>query len=147
LFSDELKNVLASLKDRRAVQKFQKQLEQFEIEFEKAHDGSIATDGRFFSCLKSHRVMERIVEYVLDPKAENQTEEAFLQEVEGEIATALKRDADLTLSGGDRHLVQKFLGELLSRTREFSNGRLASGERALLYGLYQNHAGIKAVGD
>ena len=146
-FSDELKNVLASLKDRRAVQKFQKQLEQFEIEFEKAHDGSIATDGRFFSCLKSHRVMERIVEYVLDPKAENQTEEAFLQEVEGEIATALKRDADLTLSGGDRHLVRKFLGELLSRTREFSNGRLASGERALLYGLYQNHAGIKEVGD
>ena len=81
LFSDELKNVLVSLKDRRAVQKFQKQLEQFEIEFEKAHDGSIATDGRFFSCLKSHRVMERIVEYVLDPKAENQTEEALPQPV------------------------------------------------------------------
>ena len=145
LLSDGLKEGLEKVRDRRAVREFLKQLEQFEIDFEKAHDGSIVTDGRFFSCLKSHRAMDRIVEYVLAPKEDLAAEDAFLREMEEEIAGALKRNSDLVLSGADRNLVRELLAEILRQTKEFSTGRLSAEDRAQLYALYQNRAEIREV--
>lgn len=145
LLSEPLKDALSKIVDRNAVWKFLKRLNQFEIDFEKTHDGSIATSGRFVSCLQSRHVIESIVGYVLYPNMGNTTEENFLKSVEDEISTALKHNAGIVLDRKDLQVVREFLREILNAAKAFSTGQISPEERKLFYILYQNNAEIKDV--
>lgn len=145
ILSTQLKDALSKIVDRNAVRGFLKKLNQFEIDFEKTHDGSIATSGKFVSCLQSHHVIENIVGYVLCPNMGNTTEENFLKNVEDKIGAALKYDTGSNLSPKDQMVVREFLREILNATKTFSAAQISPEERNMFYILYQNNAELKEV--
>ena len=66
LLSDSLSKKLEAFKDKKAISSFTQSLRDWEIEFEKQNDGTIITNGAFYSHVKYHNVIENIVAYVLD---------------------------------------------------------------------------------
>lgn len=63
LLSDSLSKKLEAFKDKKAIASFTQSLRDWEIEFEKQNDGTIITNGAFYSHVKYHNVIENIVAY------------------------------------------------------------------------------------
>ena len=78
LLSDSLSKKLEAFKDKKAIASFTQSLRDWEIEFEKQNDGTIITNGAFYSHVKYHNVIENIVAYVLEPSMNAVTEYEFL---------------------------------------------------------------------
>lgn len=75
LLSDSLSKKLEAFKDKKAIASFTQSLRDWEIEFEKQNDGTIITNGAFYSHVKYHNVIENIVAYVLEPSMNAVTED------------------------------------------------------------------------
>ena len=54
LLSDSLSKKLEAFKDKKAIASFTQSLRDWEIEFEKQNDGTIITNGAFYSHVKYH---------------------------------------------------------------------------------------------
>lgn len=83
LLSDSLSKKLEAFKDKKAIASFAQSLRDWEIEFEKQNDGTIITNGAFYSHVKYHNVIENIVAYVLEPSMNAVTEDEFLNCLHG----------------------------------------------------------------
>lgn len=55
LLSDSLSKKLEAFKDKKAIASFTQSLRDWEIEFEKQNDGTIITNGAFYSHVKYHK--------------------------------------------------------------------------------------------
>ena len=71
LLSDSLSKKLEAFKGKKAIASFTQSLRDWEIEFEKQNDGTIITNGAFYSHVKYHNVIENIVAYKLDYNSES----------------------------------------------------------------------------
>lgn len=98
LLSDSLSKKLEAFKDKKAIASFIKSLRDWEIEFEKQNDGTIITNGAFYSHVKYHNVIENIVAYVLDPNVNAVTEAEFLNCLHEKMVSRIEEMTEKELS-------------------------------------------------
>ena len=119
LLSDSLSKKLEAFKDKKAIASFTQSLRDWEIEFEKQNDGTIITNGAFYSHVKYHNVIENIVAYVLEPSMNAVTEDEFLNCLHEEMVSRIEETTEKKLSWNDSRLIRNFLTHLLTTTRSF----------------------------
>lgn len=92
LLSDSLSKKLEAFKDKKAIASFTQSLRDWEIEFEKQNDGTIITNGAFYSHVKYHKLCEKRIltpsfgRWDLPPKAIHMSSVYYLKD--GKIAKA-----------------------------------------------------------
>lgn len=140
LLSDSLSKKLEAFKDKKAIASFTQKLQDWEIEFEKQNDGTIITNGAFYSHIKHHNVIENIVAYVLEPSVNAVTEDEFLTGLHKKMVTRLEEVTQKKLSWNDSRLVRDFLTNLLTTTKAFLFEKISLEDRGLFYVICQNNA-------
>lgn len=138
--SNELLHGLEKMKDRRELQRFKRSLEEWALNFEKKHDGTIATNSKFLSYVKNYRLTEIVISYVLFPNAEGLDERAFFTQIRDDMVRGLEGNNSLKLSLEDVEVIHSFLESLLTQTKDFVARGLPNQEQILLYGLCQLQA-------
>lgn len=142
LLSDSLVRKLEAFKDKKAVESFIQNLSDWEIEFEKQNDGTIATSGEFYSYIKYHNVVENIVTYFLEPSTEALPENIFLNDFHTKIVRSLEEATAKDLSWSDSNLIRNFLTHLIATTKTFLFERISLEECGLFYLICQSNAKI-----
>lgn len=143
--SDELLQGLSRIKDKQELHLFEKDLKEWAIDFEKTHDGTIATSGEFAGYVKNHRIVESVISYVLFPDMDGPDEQSFLKRTQADIVQALEDRLSHSLSIPDKEIIFEFLSSLLAQTKRFMSGRMHGQEKAILYILCQDHAWINRM--
>ncbi len=138
--SDALLQGLSRIKDKRELYLFEKGLREWAVEFEKHHDGTIATSGEFAGYVKNHRTVETVINYVLFPDMNGLDERSFLKRTQTDIVKGLEDRLSRGLSPLDKQIIFEFLRSLLEQTKYFVRNRLHDQERLILYILCQNQA-------
>ena len=128
------------MKDKKAIASFTQKLRDWEIEFEKQNDGTIITNGAFYSHIKHHNVIENIVVYVLDLSINTVTEDKFLNGLHKKMVTRIEETTGKRLSWNDSRLIREFLEHLLSTTKTYLFEQTSLEDRGLFYLLCQNQA-------
>lgn len=100
LLSDSLSKKLEAFKDKKAIASFTQSLRDWEIEFEKQNDGTIITNGAFYSHVKYHNVIENIVAYVLEPSMNAVTEDEFLNCLHEKMVNRIEETTEAVLRTG-----------------------------------------------
>lgn len=143
LLSDSLSKKLEAFKDKKAIASFTQSLRDWEIEFEKQNDGTIITNGAFYSHVKYHNVIENIVAYVLEPSMNAVTEDEFLNCLHEEMVSRIEETTEKKLSWNDSRLIRNFLTHLLTTTRSFLFQKISLEDRGLFYLVCQNNAKLE----
>lgn len=143
LLSDSLSKKLEAFKDKKAISSFTQSLRDWEIEFEKQNDGTIITNGAFYSHVKYHNVIENIVAYVLDPSMNAVTEDEFLNCLHEKMVSRIEETTEKKLSWNDSRLIRNFLTHLLTTTRAFLFEKISLEDRGLFYLFCQNNAKLE----
>ena len=143
LLSDSLSKKLEAFKDKKAIASFTQSLRDWEIEFEKQNDGTIITNGAFYSHVKYHNVIENIVAYVLEPSMNAVTEDEFLNCLHEEMVSRIEETTEKKLSWNDSRLIWNFLTHLLTTTRSFLFQKISLEDRGLFYLVCQNNAKLE----
>ncbi len=138
--SDKLLRGLSGFKDQRELQRFRRSLEEWAVEFEQTHDGTIAARGEFAGYVRRCRVVENVIGYVLLPAADGSDEDAFLAGMGEGMTHGIEEACSRRLSPEDRWVVSEFLTSLLARVKDFALSKLPVQEQILLYGLCQLQA-------
>ena len=63
LLSNELIQKLDAFQDKEAVKAFLQTLQDWQIEFEQQHDGTVVTTGHFAAYIKHYNVIEHIAAF------------------------------------------------------------------------------------
>lgn len=143
LLSDSLSKKLEAFKDKKAIASFTQSLRDWEIEFEKQNDGTIITNGAFYSHVKYHNVIENIVAYVLEPSMNAVTEDEFLNCLHEKMVNRIEETTEKKLSWNDSRLIRNFLTHLLTTTRAFLFQKISLEDRGLFYLVCQNNAKLE----
>lgn len=143
--SDELIRRLDTYKDKKSIQDFLEDLNSWTLEFETELDGTIASSGAFCGYVKNYHIVEQMVSYVLVPGDSGLTEQLFLEQQEQSMSRELEQRLERRLSPGDSHVIRKFLSSLMCQTKSFALRQTAPEDRALLYYLCQNNAGLSEI--
>ena len=143
LLSDSLSKKLEAFKDKKAIASFTQSLRDWEIEFEKQNDGTIITNGAFYSHVKYHNVIENIVAYVLEPSMNAVTEDEFLNCLHEKMVKRIEETTEKKLSWNDSRLIRNFLTHLLTTTRAFLFQKISLEDRGLFYLVCQNNAKLE----
>ena len=143
LLSDSLSKKLEAFKDKKAIASFTQSLRDWEIEFEKQNDGTIITNGAFYSHVKYHNVIENIVAYVLEPSMNAVTEDEFLNCLHEKMVNRIEETTEKKLSWNDSRLIRNFLTHLLTTTSAFLFQKISLEDRGLFYLVCQNNAKLE----
>ena len=143
LLSDSLSKKLEAFKGKKAIASFTQSLRDWEIEFEKQNDGTIITNGAFYSHVKYHNVIENIVAYVLEPSMNAVTEDEFLNCLHEKMVNRIEETTEKKLSWNDSRLIRNFLTHLLTTTRAFLFQKISLEDRGLFYLVCQNNAKLE----
>lgn len=119
VFSSFLYDKGNSWKDKRNIEKFQKELEEWAIRFEQEHDGTIVTRGIFYSYLQNYHIIRRIFCYVIGTEEKDMDEEKFLSGISAQFIENAAEQG-ITLSIEDRHIQQKFFETILEKIKKIS---------------------------
>ena len=144
LLSDSLVRKLDAFKGKKAIESFVHNLSEWEIEFEKQNDGTIATSSEFYSYIKYNNVIGNIITYVLDPSNEDFPEDVFLNDFQAKIVRSLEESTAKKLSQSDSTLIRDFLVRLTATTKTFLFERISLEDRGLFYLICQSNAKIRA---
>lgn len=142
LLSDSIVRKLEAFKDKEAVDSFIHNLSEWEIEFEKQNDGTIAASSEFYSYIKYHNVIENIVTYVLDPSNDASPEDVFLNDFQAKIVSGLEETTAKKLSWSDSKLIRDFLARLTTITKNFLFEKISLEDRGSFYLICQSNAKI-----
>lgn len=138
--SNELLLNLSRIKDKQELHLFEEALKKWAIDFEQAHDGTIATSGEFAGYVKNQRTVETVVSYVLSPDANGPDEQAFLNQTQASIVQRLEERRSHRLSPIDAGIILEFLKSLLAQAKRFASSGLNNEEKIILYSLCQHLA-------
>lgn len=143
--SNELFQGLAALKNKRELQQFTADLDGWLLEFEKDHDGTIASRNEFAEYIKNYRVVDAIVSYVLNPDEEAQPEQNFLSSMADNVQKGIGDKLSRELSPEDKEVVSHFLEMILTETKDFISQRLPENQKFLFYGICQSQAQLSEL--
>lgn len=144
IFSSILYDKANGWKDKKSIEKFQKELLECVKEFEQKHDGSIVTRGVFYTYLQNYDVIRRIFCYVIDTKEKAKDEDVFISEVSGQFIENAKEQG-IMLSIEDRHIQQEFFETILNKSKTFLYEQMEQGQRAIFYVLMQNQLTLEEI--
>lgn len=139
LLSNELIQKLDAFQDKEAVKAFLQTLQDWQIEFDQQHDGTVVTTGHFAAYIKHYNVIEHIVCYILEPSSEAIPEKTFLDNLHVQISDYLFNNTGKVLSPSDSALIEEFLSGILMMFKEFLIERIPLKNRGLFYLLCQNN--------
>lgn len=140
--TDNVQAKLSVFKDKKAIKEFTKSLMDWEIQFEQQHDGTVATSSAFFSYIENNHVIENVISFVVSPSFDSKTEEEYLRNLSEKMISDIENKKNHKLSNEDTSIVYTFLKEVLNRSRDFVQNKVASNDRGLLYLLTQINAQI-----
>ena len=136
--SNELLQGLAALKDKRELHQFTEDLNSWLLEFEQEYDGTIASKNEFAEYIKSYRVVDKVVSYVLAPDTEGPPEQAFLSGMADDVGKGIEDKLPHRLSPEDKEVISRFLDTILAKTKDFTCRRLPEDQKVLLYAICQS---------
>lgn len=136
-FFEWIWNLSSAKRDRRKL--FQ-ELGEYVVKFESNNDGTIVADGIFHQCLRSHRTIEKIVNYVWDAPETREREDCFLARLHSEMIRWLRDRTTKPLTGLDAHTVHVFLEEILNYVKGSLAKKTPSDHREMRYQLQQTEA-------
>lgn len=145
LLSDTLIKKLATFKDQEAVRRFSEALHEWEIQFEKENDGTIATSGSFFAYIQHYHVVESVVSYMIHPFDASVSEKDFLENLGTQMTEYLEEKTTRKLSWSDKERITAFLTGLASMTKRFLLEQTSLQDRGILYALCQNHMELEQI--
>lgn len=137
--SEFIKN-LSKMQNKRGIQLFERFLEKWSLDFEKTHDGTIATSSEFIGYVKNYRVIENVISYILLPEANGVDEQSFLMQMQYDMCQKIEEKVSHKLLPEDIEVICIFLENLLAQTKMFMVSELPDQEKILLYGLCQIQA-------
>lgn len=143
IFSSFLYDKIGIWKDKSSMAKFEKSLENWAIEFEKKNDGTVVTTDRFYSYIKSNRVILSIFEYVTDASEKLVSEESFISDIKKRFTLAMEQEQRLTYR--DQQVICEFCDALLSQSKKFVYASLQPQDRALFYLIVQTKADAQSI--
>lgn len=143
--SDALMQRLNIYKEKKAVREFWKALDEWALNFEMDHDGTIVTNSVFCSHIKHYHIVERVVSYVLVPSNSGLPELLFLEQLEQTMSGELEQRLKRRLSPEDSQVIHDFLDNLLRQAKDFVLQQTDSKDKALLYILCQNNAELSQI--
>ncbi|MEG0428850.1 MAG: hypothetical protein RR639_03460, partial [Hydrogenoanaerobacterium sp.] len=144
VFSSFLYDGVAVWKDKKAVQAFQDDLIQWAIDFEKSHDGTIVTQGIFYSYIVNHRVLLNVFEYVVNIHMENQNEADYISAQKQQLCKALESESH-KISVADKYIINEFFQSILNKCKAFVNSGIQPHDRAIFYVLMQQSFDIHTI--
>lgn len=147
IISEQVLRKLDAFKDKKAIDRFIQHLQDWEINFEKTHDGSIIFRGVFYSHFANFRVLEKTVEYVLGANIGLITEGKFIDEVLSMLTESIEQDTGNKLSVTDATVLKDFMHGLLASTSNFLLDKVSLEDRGILYLACQNRSEIKSISD
>lgn len=130
-------------KDRKSIAKFKENLGNWAIEFEKKNDGTIVTTGRFYTYIKSHRIILSIFEYVTDVSEKSVTEVSFISDLKKRLLLAMEHEQRLTYR--DQQVINEFFDALLNESKKFIYESLQPQDRALFYSIVQTKTDVQSI--
>lgn len=137
ILSDGFIEKIRGFADKKSIKNFVDDIQAWEIEFEKSHDGTIATRGEFYSYITNHKVIENIVWYVLDTSSQTAPEDDFLASINRKMLVTFERDGVGKLSHSDRHIVLEFLSSVHQKAKDFAMSKISIEDRGIMYILCQ----------
>ncbi|SEP47308.1 hypothetical protein [Propionispora vibrioides] len=143
IFSSFLYDKVGIWKDKKSIAKFKESLANWAIEFEKKNDGTIVTTGRFYTYIKSHRVILNVFEYVTDVSEKSVSEEAFILALKKRLILAMEQDQRLAYH--DKQVINEFCDALLDKSKKYVYGNLQSQDRALFYLMVQTKTDVQSI--
>lgn len=143
IFSSFLYDKMGIWKDRKSIVRFKESLEDWAIEFEKKNDGTIVTTGRFYTYIKSHRVILNIFEYVTDVSEKLVSEEAYISDLKKRLILAMEQDQKLTYR--DQQVINEFCDALLNKSKKYIYESLQPQDRVLFYLIVQTQTDVQSI--
>ena len=143
--SDKLLQELATLNDKRELQQFTADLNDWLIEFEQEHDGTIADKSEFAEYIKNYCVVNKVVSYVLAPDTEGPPEETFLSDMADDVGRGIEDKLSHKLSPGDKEVISCFLDMILVKAKDFTRHHLPENQKLLFYGICQSQAQLSEL--
>jgi len=141
IFANQLDKKLTAFLSRRSVElsraAFLDSLDAFELEFERLNDGTIVSDGVFYSRLKLENIVPHIFEYFFDPSCQTQGELDFIQGKISQLTTSISCSRCRSLSTPDERIISDFINEISRRTKAFLFEKAPEELLPLLYGISQ----------
>lgn len=144
VFSSFLYDGIAVWKDKKAIQAFKDDLIQWATEFEKTHDGTIVTQGIFYSYIVNHCVILNVFEYVVSIHNKNQSEAVYLSTQKQQLYKALEVET-YKISVLDKRIINEFFQSILNKCKVFIQSGIQPHDRAILYVLMQQNFEIHAI--
>lgn len=143
--SGELFQGLAAWKDMRELQQFMTDLNNWIVEFERGHDGTIAAKGAFDGYIKNFCIVDKVISYVVIPDTEDKAEQAFLSAMSDEVIKGIENKLSRKLSPEDRGIILNFLDTLLSKVKDFIFRNLPENHKDIHYDIFQSRADISEL--
>ena len=135
--SNDFLKKLEEINGRHSFAKFKTALEEWAINFEKNHDGTIATSSEFIGYVKNYHIVEEITRYVIYPKSTGLEEKNFLDSLLQKMVQSFENSPSRKLSLEDKSVIADFLNSILAQTKDFVTQQLPSREQDILYNLCQ----------
>ena len=142
--SSELLKKLDAFKENKAIASFKSYICEWELDFEKTHDGTIATRSCFFECVKYEHILERIISYVLLPD-DGPSEDVFLKELQQEMAAGIESACGQGLPAADKDILWCFLSSALEIAKKFLFNKMSLEDKGLFYMICQNQSQLANV--
>lgn len=141
--TDNLINKLSAFSDKKAIENFLQAISAWEIEFEQQNDGTVATSGAFYGCIKYNNVIENVISFVINPSLEAEEENTFLEKMHAKIVSGIEAQIGCKLSHEDTTVIHSFLDGIVNASKDFLYSRISLSDRGLLYIIIQANAQIR----
>ena len=126
--------------DKRKAKLFIKQLKEWEISFEKKHDGTIITDGAFYTYIQRQNEIEAIFDFFANPKP--MVQEVFIRERKEKLIHSL---SGRTLEYKDYAAINDFYDILCEKSKRFLSSIAQMKDKEVLYETRQIRALLKQM--
>lgn len=128
---DTGKNVFSDIINRTKLKRFYEDIEEWEYEFEKKHDGTVVTNSDFHEYVQNNKVFEQIIKYVLsdnitDTKRHLDGNDFINTQISNTCLYLIEKKVKLTPI--DNGIIKTFYNQVFEKIKTFLFEELANSE-------------------
>lgn len=130
--------------DEKSLRDLINNLKEKTIEFEHRHDGTILTTGVFATYIENYNVIQRVVEFILNPNLSNSSMCQFIDNLTYSIIEYCEESGS-KISYTDKKLIKEFIEMIYSIIEDFARDKINSEDRYLIYTVIQTKSSVELL--
>lgn len=112
------------------------ELSEWVAEFERKNDGTIVTQSIFIKYIENFKIIQRMLDYVLDASEEEEGEKLFLKKIQDNFKQFVI-DENKKMTVADSSILKEFLCAVFEKIKAFIFRKVDVSDKAVLYCLVQ----------